>query len=181
MNDTNNYSQKIIKKRKKCAFLDRDGVLIKDYKYVYKENQIKFLTGTVQALKFLKNKKYKIVVITNQSGVGRGYFTENDVIKFHKILDKKISNKKIIDKYYYCPFHPTKAFGKYKKDSKLRKPNNGMIQKAIRELKIDASKSFMIGDKRSDFIAAKKSNIKFSYKKGSLLKIVKKMVKSVEK
>jgi len=176
MTITYNYSQKNKKKRRKCAFFDRDGVLIKDYGYVYKENQIKFLKGTIQALKFLKKKKYQIVVISNQSGVGRGYFTEEHVYKFHKILDKKISKKKIIDKYYFCPYHPTKGLGKYKKKSNYRKPNNGMIIKAVKELGLDVNKSFMVGDKYSDLMAAKKSNIRFYFKNGCLLKLVKKII-----
>ena len=178
MNITNNYSQKNKKKRRKCAFFDRDGVLIKDYGYVYRDNQIKFLKGSVKALKFLKKKKFIIVVVSNQSGIGRGFFTEKDVYEFHKNLDKKISSKKIINKYYFCPYHPTKGKGKYKKNSIDRKPNNGMLKKAIKEFKIDTDKSFMIGDKKIDYFAAKKSKIKFYYKKGCLMKMVKKITKN---
>ena len=177
MNMSNNYSQKYQKKRRKCVFFDRDGVLIKDYGYVYKENQIKFLKGTIKALKFLKKENYKIIVIKNPSGVGRGYFSEAAVNKFHKILDKKICKKKIINKYFFCPYHPTKGRGKYKKNSNDRKPNNGMIEKAINEFKIDVNKSFMIGDKKTDYLAAKKSKIKFYYKRGCLMKLIKKITK----
>ena len=176
MNISNNNSEKPKNKRRKCAFFDRDGVLIKNYGYVHNERQIKFLKGTITALKFLKRQKFRIIVITNQSGIARGYFSEKDLKKFHKILDKKISKEKIIDKYYFCPFHPTKGIGFYKKESKDRKPNNGMIIKAVKEFNIDLNKSFMIGDNLTDYKAAKKSGLKFYYKKGCLLRQVKRIV-----
>lgn len=178
MNISNKYSQKLKRKSRKCIFLDRDGVLIKNYGYVYKENQIKLLKGVFKALNYLKNKNYLIIVVTNQSGVARGYFAETDVINFHKLLNKKISNKRLIDKFYFCPYHPSKGIGKYKKKSLYRKPNNGMILKAIKKFKIDVDKSFMIGDQKTDYLAAKKSGLKFFYKRGCLFKLVKSKIKN---
>ena len=100
----------------KSFFFDRDGVLIKNYGYFCNKNKIKWLKGAIEAIKILNKKKIKVIMVTNQSGVARGYFTENELRNFHKTMVNQLSIKKAkIDKIYYCPFHPNAKIKKYKK------------------------------------------------------------------
>ena len=150
----------------KCFFFDRDGVLIKDYGYFFDKSKIKWLKGAINSIKILKRKKIKVIVVTNQSGIARGFFKENDLNKFHEQMNLELKKKNAkIDKFYFCPFHPNGSVKKYSKKSNLRKPNNGMILQALNKFNLKNSECFMIGDKRSDYLCAKKSNIKFEYKK----------------
>ena len=154
----------------KCAFLDRDGVINQDKGYISKISNFKIFPGVGKAINLLNKKKYLVIIITNQSGIGRGLIKIKELKKLHTYLKKKIrKDDGKIDDIFYCPFHPKFGKGKYKKKSNDRKPGDGMIRKAIKKRKIDTKNSFMIGDKVSDKLAAKKANIKFFYKKNKNL------------
>ena len=100
----------------KCFFFDRDGVLIKNFGYVYEIKKLKWLKGTIKAIKFLNKNNIKVIVITNQSGIARGYFTETELLFFHKKMNEMlIKFKAKIDDFYYCPYHPQGKIKKYKK------------------------------------------------------------------
>ena len=151
--------------KNKAFFLDRDGVIIEDKKYLSEIKKIRFLKQTFKALNLMKKKEYLLIIITNQSAIARGYLTQKQLKKIHKFLTTKLKNKGIkIDDIYYCPHHPKIGNKNYKKKCKCRKPGNLMIEKAIAKWNIDRKISFMIGDKISDKLAAKKSNIKFLYR-----------------
>ncbi len=157
----------------KCFFLDRDGVLIKDRGNISKTNDILFLPGVPEALKEIKKQKFLIIIITNQSVVGRGILSEDNFKKFTNIFNKILINKtkiNLIDDLFFCPHHPKKGKGKYKIKCKCRKPGNKMLEDAIKKWKIDRKLSLMIGDKLSDYLAAKKSKVKFYYKNNSNFK-----------
>jgi D-glycero-D-manno-heptose 1,7-bisphosphate phosphatase len=164
--------------KNKIFFFDRDGVLIKNYGYFVNFNKVKWLKGSIKAIKFLNKKNIKVVIITNQSGVARGYFSIGDLNNFHKNLLIQIKKYKAkITRIYFCPFYKRAKILKYKKDSFDRKPNPGMIFKALKYYKVKKKNAFMIGDSKSDYIASKKAGIKFEYKKNySLEKQVKKIV-----
>ena len=150
----------------KAFFLDRDGVLIKDYGYVCDIKKIKWLKGAKNSIQILNKNKIKVIVVTNQSGVARGYFSEIELRRFHIYTNKELQkNKSKIDAFFYCPYHPKAVIKKYKKDSDLRKPSNGMLKLAIRKFKLKTNECFMIGDKKTDYLAAKKTKILFQYKK----------------
>lgn len=153
-------------------FFDRDGVLIKNYGYVFETNKIKWLKGSIEAIRYLNKKKIKVAVITNQSGIGRGYFTKKDLEKFHIFLNKDLKkyNAKIND-FFYCPYHPNAKIKRYKKKTNLRKPGNGMLLKAIKKYNINPNQCFMIGDQKKDYLSAKKTKVQFEYKKKYSLKI----------
>ena len=153
-----------MKLKNKALFLDRDGVINKNFGYVFSIKNFVWLKNVKRAIKYAYNKKYLIIVITNQSGVARGIYTENDVKKLHKEVNKELKkiNCKIHD-FFYCPFHPKYGNRKYRKNSYLRKPNPGMILKAVKKWNIDLSKSLMIGDEKTDMIAAKKSNVRLLF------------------
>lgn len=166
--------------KKKCVFFDRDNTLILDKGYTYKPSQLIWNKGAKKAINYLNKLNYLVIVITNQSGVARGYYSEHDVIKFHNYMNLQLYKyKSCINDFFYCPFHINGKIRKYKKNSLDRKPNNGMILKAIKKWNINTKKSFFIGDSSSDKLAAKKSKIKFiNYKeKFDLYKLVKTNIK----
>jgi|TARA_B100000768_G_scaffold170310_1_gene176614 D-glycero-D-manno-heptose 1,7-bisphosphate phosphatase len=143
-----------------AIFLDRDGVINKDYGYVYQIKDFDFIDGIFNFVKKAQSLGYKIVIITNQAGIARGLYTERD---FHTLTDwmlkEFVKSGCKVDKVYYCPFHPTEGLGKYLKDDLSRKPNPGMIIKAQNELDIDLSNSILIGDKSSDINAGLASGV----------------------
>ncbi len=142
-------------------FLDRDGVINEDFGYVYKWEDFVFIDGVIEALKILSNLNFKFIIITNQSGIGRGYFTEKEYLDLTKKYLEFINQYGIkIQKVYYCPYAPIS-----KEDNSCfsRKPNPGMILDAVKDYNIDLNKSFMVGDKISDIFAAKNAGIKKTY------------------
>jgi len=164
-----------MKIKNKALFLDRDGVINKNFGYVSSVKNFVWLKNAKKAIKYAYVKKYLIIIVTNQSGVARGFYSEKDIKILHSQINKqlKIINCKIHD-FYYCPYHPKFGNTKYKKNSYLRKPNPGMIFKAVKKWNIDLDKSLMIGDKKTDMMTAKRSNLRFIKKKYNLLKEVKK-------
>ena len=154
-----------MKKKNKAIFLDRDGVIIKDVGYLNQLEQIRFLPQTTTALRYAFKRGYKIIIITNQSVVGRGIISINKLSKIHNFIKKVLRLKKILIKdIFFCPHHPIFGIGKFKKKCKCRKPENLLIEKAIKKYNIDRNSSLFIGDKETDMKAAKKSNIKFKYR-----------------
>lgn len=168
-----------MKKKNKIAFLDRDGVINSSKingGYVGKIKDFKWLKGSKKAIKYLRSLNYKIVIVTNQSGIARGYFSLKDLYKINRhIVDelKKVGTK--VDKIFFCPYHKDGIIKKYKKKSSLRKPDIGMFLKASKVWNIDKQKSFMIGDQETDMEFAKKAGIKgFLYNKDNLYTFIKK-------
>nr|WP_263326538.1 HAD family hydrolase [Neobacillus sp. Marseille-Q6967] len=138
----------------RAVFLDRDGVINYDDHYVYKIEDIRFIEGIFELLIYLQNKGYLLIIITNQAGIGRGYYTEQEFKTLTNWMLGKFKQQGIhLQKVYYCPYHPNCGIGQYKRDSFYRKPNPGMILLAKREWDIDLSKSLLIGDKETDIEA----------------------------
>lgn len=151
---------------KKCFFLDRDGVLIKDKGYISKIADVEFYPKIGEAIYECNKNNFLVILITNQSGVGRGLITLKELNRIHFFIKKKIRIKKaFIDDIFFCPFHPIYGKGKYKKKSNDRKPGSGMILKAAKKWNIDLKNSYMIGDKTSDKAAAKRVGVKFYFKR----------------
>ena len=145
---------------KKVIFLDRDGTINVEKDYIYKSEDLIFEEGTIEALKTFKNLGYILIVVSNQSGIARGYFTEEDLNIFNNNMNEILKKNGVeITEFYCCPHHPD-GIGEYKKVCECRKPNNKMIEDAIKKYNIDREKSYMIGDKTSDIGAGLKSNLK---------------------
>ena len=145
---------------KKAIFLDRDGTINVEKDYIYKSEDLIFEEGTIEALKTFKNLGYILIVVSNQSGIARGYFTEEDLNIFNNNMNEMLKKNGVeITEFYCCPHHPD-GIGEYKKVCECRKPNNKMIEDAIKKYNIDREKSYMIGDKTSDIGAGLKSNLK---------------------
>ena len=150
--------------RRPAAFLDRDGVINKDFNYVYKYKNFSFRNGVIKGLKLLIKKKYFIFIVTNQAGIAKKYFSIQNFEDLHLKIKQDLSKKDIFfDDVKFCPHHPKGIIRKYKIKCKCRKPSNKMIIDLIKEWDIDLRKSFMIGDKKKDQLCAKKSKIRFEY------------------
>ena len=144
----------------KAIFLDRDGTINVEKDYIYKCEDLVFEEGSVEALKTFKNLGYILIVVSNQSGIARGYFTEEDLKAFNNNMNEKLKEKSVeITEFYCCPHHPD-GLAEYKKVCNCRKPNNKMLEDAIEKYNIDREKSYMIGDKASDTGAGLKSKLK---------------------
>ncbi len=170
--------KKVIKNN--AVFLDRDGVINHDYGFVHKIEDFKLRHSVIAGLKFLIKQKYFIFIVTNQSGIAKGIFSENKYKKFTSEIRKLFKKKGItFKKISYCPYHPSAKIKKYKKVTSLRKPGNLMIEKIKKNWRVDIKKSFMIGDRKTDMIAAKKSKIYFEYPEKKFLNQVKKIDKNL--
>jgi len=139
----------------KAAFFDRDGTLIRDACYLSRLDQIEVLPKIIDICHILRDHGYKFFVITNQSGIARGFFDEAFVERTHDRLQEIFLEHNIIfEKFYYCPHHPTHAVhDRYKQACMCRKPNPGMLLNAAQEFNIDLTQSIMIGDSVSDIQA----------------------------
>lgn len=140
----------------KAVFLDRDGVLNRELDdYAYKVKDFHILPDVASALKKLKGKGYLLIVITNQGGISKGIYTKNDVETVHKYLWDSLHKEGVqLDEIYYCPHHNLGG------SCICRKPDSLMVEKAIARFQIDKAKSYFIGDKERDILAAKKAGVK---------------------
>ncbi|PCS21742.1 D-glycero-beta-D-manno-heptose 1,7-bisphosphate 7-phosphatase [Candidatus Enterovibrio escicola] len=145
---------------KPAVFIDRDGVINIDHGYLNKVDDFEYIDGVFDACRSLKMMGYLLVLITNQSGIARGYYTEDDFLSLTEWMKWEFSNRGVnFDGIYYCPHHPKYGYGMYKKDCDCRKPKPGMLIDASSTLKIDMENSVMIGDKVSDIRAAESVGI----------------------
>lgn len=134
-----------------AVFLDRDGTVIEDVGYLDAVEQIAFFPWSVDAIRALNRAGLPVVVITNQSGVARGRFTEAHVAEAHRAIDARLAaGNAHIDAYYYCPHHPDGAVPEYTRVCDCRKPGRGLVDRAVRDLSLDAARSFVVGDRWLD-------------------------------
>lgn len=165
-------------KKKPGVFLDRDGVINYDFGYIYKYKDFKLRKGVIRGLQLLTNHDYRIFIITNQSGIARGYFKKKDVYLLHKKIINFFMYKKIkIHEIKFSPYHPKGIVKKYSKTSSYRKPNNLMIREILKKWNTDIKNSFMIGDKKSDKLCAQKSNLYFEYVKNNFFNQIQNILK----
>lgn len=147
--------------KRKAIFLDKDGTLIPDVPYNVNPDLITLQPGVIEGLQLLKDSGYIFVVISNQAGVARGYFRLEELDKVEEKLNLLLNEEGIeIESYYFCPHHPLGKITKYSFACDCRKPEPGMILKAIKELQIDTEKSWMIGDILNDVEAGNKAGCK---------------------
>ncbi|MGL4982640.1 MAG: D-glycero-alpha-D-manno-heptose-1,7-bisphosphate 7-phosphatase [Treponemataceae bacterium] len=138
----------------KAIFLDRDGTINVDTGYLYKWEDFHFIDGVIKTLKKLKEKGFLLIILTNQSGIARGFFTEQDVQVLHNKMNAFLQKNYNFqfDGIYYCPHHEQGTQKKYTIECNCRKPEKGMLLQALKDFDIDLSASIMIGDKDSDNI-----------------------------
>jgi D-glycero-D-manno-heptose 1,7-bisphosphate phosphatase len=139
-----------------AVFLDRDGTLIRDVGYLRTFENLEILPGVPQALTLLQSCGLKLVVVTNQSAVARGWLSEVDLRRIHDALAARLARCGIVlDAIYYCPHHPVDGTGSYLLDCTCRKPKTGMIERARADLGIDPTVSYVVGDQETDVQLAK--------------------------
>jgi len=148
-------------KKNAAVFLDRDGTINEEVGYLSRIEQLELFPATFEAIRMINESGMKAVVITNQSGIARGFFNEDLVNAVHAKINEMLQKKgAFIDRFYYCPHHPTEGSGVYKTDCDCRKPKPGMFLKAAEEMDIDISQSYMIGDMPEDIQAARSAGVK---------------------
>ncbi len=145
-----------VTEKKKAIFLDRDGVINKEVSYLSNPDDFEFIDGSVDALRILKQKHFLLIVITNQAGIARGFFTEETLKLIHnKMISILKQNMIELNDIYYCPHHP-----EFTGPCDCRKPNSGMILKAKLKYNIDLSNSYMVGDTLNDIETGKAAKCK---------------------
>jgi D-glycero-D-manno-heptose 1,7-bisphosphate phosphatase len=143
-----------------ALFLDRDGVINIEREYVHRIDDFEFVEGIFELCRWATARGLAIVVVTNQSGIGRGYYSEADFLTLSHWMCARFDEAGApISGVYYCPFHPEHGVGKYKQESLDRKPNPGMILRAKNELGLNLCQSILIGDKPSDIMAGVASGV----------------------
>ena len=139
----------------RAAFLDRDGVINVDHGYVHRPEDFIFIDGVFEACRHLQSLGYRLIVVTNQSGIARGYFTEADFHALSEWMRARFREQGVtLDGIYFCPHHPDKGLSAYRGPCDCRKPAPGMLLQAIHEHGIDPAHSLMLGDKAADMAAA---------------------------
>lgn len=145
---------------KKAAFIDRDGVLNEDREYVHRIADFALLRGSVSALRTLQQAGYLLVIITNQSGIARGLFSEEDYQELEAYMRKRLSDSGVsLDSVQYCPHLPDAPVARYRRDCECRKPRPGMILAATELLDIDPAQSILVGDRRADLEAGRAAGV----------------------
>ncbi len=144
--------------KRRAVFLDRDGTITRDVGYPHRIEDLELLPNASLGLARMAALDYCLIITTNQSGVARGLFSEDDLRTFHRALCEMLQRDGIvIEAIYYCPFHPTQGQGEYRRDSPLRKPGDGMLRLAAAEHDLDLAASVAIGDKKSDVLAGQRA------------------------
>lgn len=142
--------------RKPAVFLDRDGVLTEECGYVTSVDRLCVFPFAEMCVRQIHEKGYYAIVITNQSGVARGLFSEEELLRMNACLMQRTG----VDAVFYCPHHPEGTVEKYRKSCRCRKPGIGMFQEACRKFDIDLTNSYMVGDRAGDVIAGRNAKVK---------------------
>lgn len=146
-----------------ALFLDRDGVINVEKNYVHRIEDFEFLDGIFDLCRAATERNMPIVVVTNQAGIGRGYYSEAQFLTLTDWMRARFEEERApIRAVYFCPYHPEQGVGEYRKESFDRKPNPGMLLRARDELGLDLARSILIGDKTSDIAAAKAAGVGLS-------------------
>jgi len=144
----------------KALFLDRDGVINKDHSYVFKIEELEILDGIIPLCQKAQMLGYKIIIITNQSGIGRGYYTEADFWQFMEAISSIFLQFGVkFDAIYFSPYHPESKIEKYQVGEEFRKPNAGMMLQAQKDFNLNLEQSILIGDKPTDIQAGMKAGV----------------------
>ena len=139
----------------KGVFIDRDGTINVEREFLYLPEEFEFIPGAPEAIRLLNEANFRVMVVTNQSGIARGYYDEAAVNTLHLHMDCELQRfGASVDAYYYCPHHPDYGTGVYRKRCDCRKPMDGMVRRGAKEFSLDLSSCYMIGDRRADVEAA---------------------------
>lgn len=146
---------------KRAVFLDRDGTINEDVDHLNDPSDVRLIPGAAEGIKKINNLGSAVVVVTNQSAIARGMLTEKALDEIHTVLIKKLSAEGAkVDALYYCPHHPEGIVKEYAIECECRKPNTGMIKKALVDLNLSANGGFMVGDATSDILAGARAGLR---------------------
>jgi D,D-heptose 1,7-bisphosphate phosphatase len=144
-----------------AVFLDRDGTINEEVGYMDRLEKLKIIPSAYEAIRLINKSSMKAIVVTNQAGIARGFFTEQFVNQIHEIIQTDLLQKNAhIDKFYFCPHHPTEGTGIYLQSCNCRKPLPGMLLSAVHDFNVELQRSYMIGDTCRDMQAAKRAGVK---------------------
>lgn len=148
----------------RALFLDRDGVVNVEVGYLHKAEEVVLVDGIVSLCRTAQALGYRLIVVTNQAGIARGYYTEDD---FHSVMEHIRAELRRdgveFDAVYFCPFHPEHGTGKYKREHEDRKPGAGMLRRGAREFDLDLTECVMVGDRCSDIAAANTGGLRKAF------------------
>jgi D-glycero-D-manno-heptose 1,7-bisphosphate phosphatase len=145
----------------RAVFVDRDGTINVEKEFLYRPEEFQFIPGAPEALMLLNEAGFRVIVVTNQSGIARGYYDEAAVERLHRHVDRELSRFGArVDAYYFCPHHPEQGIGEYLRKCDCRKPMDGMLRRGAAELSVDIKASYMIGDRLADVEAGVRAGCK---------------------
>jgi D-glycero-D-manno-heptose 1,7-bisphosphate phosphatase len=148
----------------RALFLDRDGVVNVEVGYLHRVEDVQFLPGLFSLCRTAMRLGYRLVVVTNQAGIARGFYTEADFEALMAWMRKALRNEGVeLDAVYHCPYHPEHGVGEYKREHEDRKPGTGMLRRAAREFGVSLAESVMVGDRCSDMAAANSAGLKQAF------------------
>lgn len=150
--------------RERALFLDRDGVVNEEVGYLHRADQVRFVDGIFSLCRTAARLGYRLIVVTNQAGIARGYYSEEDFEALMKFMRAELRAEGVeLDAVYYCPFHPEHGVGNYKQEHEDRKPGTGMLRRGAREFGVDLSASILVGDRCSDVGAANAAGLRQAF------------------
>jgi D-glycero-D-manno-heptose 1,7-bisphosphate phosphatase len=144
----------------RALFLDRDGVINVNHGYVHTRERFEFIDGIFDACRQARALGYRLIVVTNQAGIGRGFYSEAQFQALTDWMRAEFERREApIDRVYFCPYHPEHGVGDYRRDAPCRKPNPGMILDAARDFRLDLPACVLLGDKSSDIVAGERAGV----------------------
>ena len=150
--------------RKRALFLDRDGVVNEEVGYLYRTEEMRFVDGIFSLCRTAAGLGYRLIVVTNQAGIARGYYSEADFEVLMEFMRGKLRAEGVeLDAVYYCPFHPEHGVGRYRQEHEDRKPGTGMLRRGAREFGVELSESVLVGDRCSDVGAANAAGLRQAF------------------
>lgn len=148
----------------RALFLDRDGVVNEEVGYLHRIEDVRFVPGIVPLCRTAVRLGYRLIVVTNQAGIARGFYTEDDFLTLMEWIRAELRRDGVeFDAVYHCPFHPEHGVGKYRREHEDRKPGTGMLIRAVRQFGIDLAQSVLVGDRCSDIAAANKAGLRQAF------------------
>ncbi len=148
----------------RALFLDRDGVINEEVGYLHRAEDVRWVDGIIPLCQTARQLGYKLVVVTNQSGIARGLYTTEDYESLTQWMRTELARDSVhLDAVYHCPYHPVHGIGEWKREHEDRKPGPGMLLRAARDLSLDLSQSILVGDRCSDIAAANAAGLRQAF------------------
>jgi D-glycero-D-manno-heptose 1,7-bisphosphate phosphatase len=158
MMDTNSETSR------RALFLDRDGVVNEEVGYLFRREEVRFVPGLFSLCRTARGLGYRIIVVTNQAGIARGYYSEEDFQRLMEWMQAELAREEVsFDAVYHCPFHPEHGLGEYRREHEDRKPGTGMLRRGAREFGVSLEASVMVGDRCTDVVAANAAGLRKAF------------------